>query len=66
MSDVTYARYLQLDRGLSAQTQLSSAHDETLSITILRTKRLWLTQVFAELRLAKGIARRGAFPRHGR
>ena len=59
-SDMTYARYLQLDQVLSAQTPLSQTHDETLFIIIHQTKELWLKQVIAELHLAKGLVRKGA------
>jgi tryptophan 2,3-dioxygenase len=60
MSDITYARYLNLDQVLSAQTPLSHTHDETLFIIIHQTKELWLKQVIAELRLAKDLVRSGA------
>jgi len=59
-SDMTYARYLQLDKVLSAQAPLSQTHDETLFIIIHQTKELWLKQVIAELRLAKGLVRNGS------
>ena len=60
MSDMTYARYLNLDQVLSAQTPLSHTHDETLFIIIHQTKELWLKQMIAELRLAKDLVRSGA------
>ncbi len=59
-SDMTYARYLQLDQVLSAQTPLSQTHDETLFIIVHQTKELWLKQVIAEVSLAKGLVRQGA------
>ncbi len=59
-ADMTYARYLQLDRVLSAQTPLSETHDEALFIIIHQTKELWLKQVISELHLAKGLVRKGA------
>lgn len=59
-SDMTYARYLQLDKVLSAQAPLSQTHDETLFIIIHQTKELWLKQVIAELRLAKWLVRGGS------
>lgn len=59
-SDMTYARYLQLDQVLSAQTPLSETHDEALFIIIHQTKELWLKQVISELHLAKGLVRKGA------
>ncbi len=59
-ADMTYARYLQLDQVLSAQTPLSETHDETLFIIIHQTKELWLKQVISELQLAKKLVRQGA------
>ena len=59
-ADMTYARYLQLDKVLSAQTPLSETHDEALFIIIHQTKELWLKQVISELHLAKGLVRQGA------
>lgn len=59
-SDMTYARYLQLDQVLSAQTPLSQTHDETLFIIVHQTKELWLKQVIAEVQLAKKLVRDGA------
>ncbi|MEZ6030071.1 MAG: hypothetical protein R3C46_10015 [Hyphomonadaceae bacterium] len=37
-ADMTYARYLQLDQVLSAQTPLSETHDETLSSSSTRPR----------------------------
>ncbi len=59
-SDMTYARYLQLDQLLSAQSPLSRTHDETLFIIVHQTKELWLKQMIAELHLAKALVRGGA------
>lgn len=59
-ADMTYARYLQLDKILSAQTPLSQTHDEALFIIIHQTKELWLKQIISELHLAKGLVRKGA------
>jgi tryptophan 2,3-dioxygenase len=57
---MTYARYLALDQLLSAQNPVSATHDESLFIIVHQTKELWLKQVIAELRLAKGLVREGA------
>ncbi len=59
-SDMTYARYLQLDQVLSALKPLSDTHDEALFIIVHQTKELWLKQVISELKLAKGLVRQGA------
>jgi tryptophan 2,3-dioxygenase len=58
-ADVTYASYLALDTLLSAQHPHSDRHDELLFIIIHQTKELWLKQIIAELRLAKGQVRGG-------
>ncbi len=59
-NEMTYARYLALDQLLSAQNPLSATHDESLFIIVHQTKELWLKQIIAELRLAKGLVRSGA------
>ena len=52
---MTYARYLALDKLLSAQNPLSATHDESLFVIVHQTKELWLKQVIAELALAKRL-----------
>ena len=59
MSDMTYDRYLALDRILGAQHTLSDRHDELLFIVIHQTKELWLKQIIAELMPAKALVRAG-------
>jgi tryptophan 2,3-dioxygenase len=57
---MTYARYLALDKLLSAQAPLSATHDESLFIIVHQTKELWLKQIIAELALAKRLVRENA------
>lgn len=59
MSDMTYARYLDLDTVLTAQHPLSDQHDEMLFIVIHQTKELWLKQILHEVGLAKRLVRAG-------
>ena len=59
MTDMTYDRYLALDRILGAQHTLSDRHDELLFIVIHQTKELWLKQIIAELIPAKALVRAG-------
>jgi len=56
---ITYASYLGLDRLLAAQHPFSDRHDELLFIVIHQTKELWLKEIIHEVRLAKGLIRRG-------
>ena len=58
-TDMTYARYLDLDRLLSAQHPLSDQHDEMLFVIIHQTKELWLKQILHEVALAKTLVRAG-------
>jgi tryptophan 2,3-dioxygenase len=53
MTEMTYARYLDLDALLSSQHPQSELDDEMLFIIIHQTKELWLKQIIRELRLAK-------------
>lgn len=48
---LTYGRYLQLDRLLSAQRPLTEHHDELLFIVIHQVYELWFTQLLHELAL---------------
>ncbi len=52
-SEMTYARYLTLDRLLSAQHPQTDMDDEMLFIIIHQTKELWLKQIIREMHLAK-------------
>ncbi len=56
---MTYARYLGLDRLLSAQDPLSDQHDEMLFVIIHQTKELWLKQILHEVGLAQALVRSG-------
>ena len=58
-TDMTYARYLDLDRLLSAQHPLSDQHDEMLFVVIHQTKELWLKQILHEVVLARSLIRSG-------
>ena len=58
-SDMTYARYLGLDRLLSAQYPISDEHDEMLFVIIHQTKELWLKQILHEVALAQTLVRSG-------
>ncbi len=58
-SDMTYARYLGLDRLLSAQDPISDEHDEMLFVIIHQTKELWLKQILHEVALAQTLVRNG-------
>ena len=57
--EVTYGGYLQLDKILGAQRELSEprAHDEMLFIIQHQTTELWLKLVLHELRAAMSLAR---------
>jgi len=50
---LTYGRYLELDRLLSCQNPVSDSHDELLFIVIHQTTELWLKLVVHELRAAR-------------
>ncbi len=52
-TEMTYARYLAIDKLLSAQNPRSDYDDEMLFIIIHQTKELWLKQIIRELHLAK-------------
>jgi len=58
-SDMTYARYLDLDTVLSAQSPISDQHDEMLFVIIHQTKELWLKQILHEVALAQRLVRAG-------
>ncbi len=58
-ADMTYARYLGLDRLLSAQEPISDQHDEMLFVIIHQTKELWLKQILHEVGLAQALVRAG-------
>ena len=58
-ADMTYARYLDLDRLLSAQAPVSDEHDEMLFVVIHQTKELWLKQILHEVALAQSLVRAG-------
>ena len=50
---LTYDRYLELDRLLSCQKPVSDSHDELLFIVIHQATELWLKLVVHELRAAR-------------
>ncbi len=52
-ADVTYARYLDLDRILAAQHPASDAHDELLFIIVHQASELWLKLCLHELIAAR-------------
>lgn len=56
---LTYGRYLALDRLLSAQHPVSESHDELLFIVIHQTTELWLKLMAHELRAARDRIRAG-------
>jgi len=58
-ADMTYARYLDLDRLLSAQLPMSDQHDEMLFVIIHQAKELWLKQILHEVALAQRLVRSG-------
>ena len=58
-ADMTYARYLDLDRLLAAQSPISDEHDEMLFVIIHQTKELWLKQILHEVALAQSLVRAG-------
>jgi tryptophan 2,3-dioxygenase len=58
-ADMTYARYLDLDRLLAAQNPISDQHDEMLFVIIHQTKELWLKQILHEVALAQSLVRAG-------
>jgi len=58
-ADMTYARYLDLDRLLAAQSPISDEHDEMLFVVIHQTKELWLKQILHEVALAQSLVRAG-------
>ncbi len=58
-ADMTYARYLDLDTLLSAQSPLSDQHDEMLFVIIHQTKELWLKQILHEVALATALVAQG-------
>ncbi|MDP3405991.1 MAG: tryptophan 2,3-dioxygenase [Brevundimonas sp.] len=58
-ADMTYARYLDLDRLLSAQAPISDQHDEMLFVIIHQAKELWLKQILHEVALAQRLVRGG-------
>ena len=47
-----YAKYLRLDKVLTAQEPLSDHHDETLFIVQHQTSELWMLLAIHELRYA--------------
>ena len=58
-ADMTYARYLDLDRLLAAQNPISDQHDEMLFVIIHQAKELWLKQILHEVALAQSLVRAG-------
>lgn len=60
MSQMSYARYLDLDGLLRCQHPQSDEDDEMLFIIIHQTKELWLKQMIRELRLARRLIREDA------
>ena len=54
---LTYDRYLELDRLLSCQKPVSDSHDELLFIVIHQATELWLKLVVHELRAARARIR---------
>ena len=50
---LTYGRYLELDRLLSSQRPVSDSHDEMLFIVIHQATELWLKLMVHELRAAR-------------
>ncbi|MBX9707872.1 MAG: tryptophan 2,3-dioxygenase [Caulobacteraceae bacterium] len=58
-ADMTYARYLDLDRLLAAQNPISDQHDEMLFVIIHQAKELWLKQILHEVARAQILVRAG-------
>lgn len=56
---MTYGEYLKLDELLSAQSRLSSHHDEMLFIIIHQVSELWMKLILHELRAAIDTIRNG-------
>jgi len=56
--DMSYGRYLDLDRLLGAQHPLSPEHDELLFIIIHQSSELWMTLCVHELKAAREQIRR--------
>jgi tryptophan 2,3-dioxygenase len=59
---LTYGRYLALDRLLACQHPVSESHDELLFIVIHQTTELWLKLMAHELRAARDRIRAGELP----
>ncbi|MFZ3591078.1 tryptophan 2,3-dioxygenase [Bacillus sp. DJP31] len=51
--EMSYGDYLQLDRILGSQIQLSDHHDEMLFIVIHQTSELWMKLILHEMNAAK-------------
>jgi tryptophan 2,3-dioxygenase len=51
--ELTYSRYLALDRLLDCQRPVSDSHDELLFIAIHQATELWLKVMIHELRAAR-------------
>ncbi|MCE0505824.1 tryptophan 2,3-dioxygenase family protein [Roseivivax sp. GX 12232] len=59
--DMSYGDYLGLDRILTAQAPLSTAHDEMLFIIQHQTSELWMKLALHELNAAREAIAAGAF-----
>ena len=59
---MSYGDYLQIDKILDAQQQLTPAHDEMLFIIQHQTSELWMKLVLHELAAARGAIAAGAVP----
>ena len=57
----TYSGYLRLDELLGAQTPVTTAHDETLFITIHHVQEVWMSLIIAELEAAMRTLSSGDF-----
>jgi tryptophan 2,3-dioxygenase len=57
--DLTYGRYLHLDRLLDCQQPVTSQHDELLFVILHQTMELWMKQLIHEMRTAQSEIRNG-------
>jgi tryptophan 2,3-dioxygenase len=63
---LTYARHLQIEQLLSAQSPVSDKPDEMLFIIMHQTMELWLTLVLHEVRLASTFLQNDQLQRAGK
>ena len=59
--DMSYGDYLHIDQILSAQTPLSSAHDEMLFIIQHQTSELWIKLALHEASAARALLEKGDY-----